>query len=580
MSPPGSRHASLVVFASSLLNLVALTGCGDDSASRPGRMDGGRAMDGAVFCPDADDDTICDADEGDADIDGDGIPASMDPDTDGDGLTDRAEAGDLDPSTSPRDSNGDRVPDYLDPDFPRARDGGALAPPPDAGGLDGSGIYDMDSGHVVADLCPATRLRPTACAGPILEVASGLCDGLDNDCDGDVDEGCPCMPGDVQRCFRGPPGRHGVGACEDGRQLCAVSGEFGVWGTCEGGITPSPETCDDLDNDCNGCTDEVEGCVPTGSCPAPGDARIPDGRPFSTYTLRGADFYMSADATAWLWNVTGTPCDQMFLSIAGSTASPTNGQLSFRLDGADRQDASIDFTLSGDYRVTLDVTRSDGTHFTCTWIVHVRAPGMRVELCWDATGPTASTFGGTVDVDLHLGKTGTTGRWFDPTDCDYSTCQGDWGAGPGWGYADTPLASCTGPGSRGGFTGSCPNPRLDIDNIAESTSYVPENTNIDNPNDGDRFRVMVHHYASVTRETRPLVNVYCGGELYGTYGATPDVVTGFDRGGGRAHGDMWRVVDVTTHVAAGGTTTGCDLAPVFAPGAMSGYYVTTDDPTY
>src|SRR6185436_10136257 len=61
-------------------------------------------------------------------------------------------------------------------------------------------------------------------------------DGLDNNCDGEVDERCPCTPGQVQACFKGPPGRRGVGACQDGMQRCQGAGEFGTWGACEGGI--------------------------------------------------------------------------------------------------------------------------------------------------------------------------------------------------------------------------------------------------------------------------------------------------------------------------------------------------------
>ena len=77
-----------------------------------------------------------------------------------------------------------------------------------------------------------------------------------------------------------------------------------------------------------------------------------------------------------------------------------------------------------------------------------------------------------------------------------------------------------------------------------------------------------------------MVNVYCGGELRGTYGAAPDLVSGFDQGGGRNGGSMWRVVDVDMMVDGTGTTTGCTLTPVHPPGTTAGYYVTNDDSTY
>lgn len=531
---------------------------------------------GGVFCLDTDGDTICDRDEGMGDLDGDGIPNFADDDSDGDGVPDRVEAGDSDLSTPPMDSDGDGIPDFLDPTTPAMMmDGGFDAgppPPPTDAGVDGG----FDSGPIVMAVCPPEDIIPEGCIAETDEGTAMLCDGDDDDCDGLVDEGCPCMPGAVQRCFGGPPGRRGIGGCDDGTQTCS---EFG-WGPCVGGIVPSVELCDDLDNDCNGCTDEVIGCIPAGSCPGPDDPRVPDATPFSTYRLDGELFYSGADAAGWRWAVEGTPCDRMFRAIPGSTATSENGQLSYRLNGASTRNATLETTLSGDYTVTLVVRLSGGGEFRCTWIVHVGGPGVRVELCWDQTGPTAGLFGG-VDLDLHLGKQGTTAAWFTGSDCYYANCDDGSATGrPDWGYPNTPAPMCVLPPAS---TGACYNPRLDIDNISEIASYVPENINVDNPGDGDTFRVLINYFSGGlfgSGATFPLVNIYCGGEITATFGAAPGRVPGFSSSLVGEAGLMWRVADVTTRVDATGTTTGCDVTALHPSGMMTGFDLRTGDTTF
>lgn len=78
------------------------------------------------------------------------------------------------------------------------------------------------------------------------------CDGKDNDCDGQTDESCGCTNGTSRSCYDGPGGTKNVGACSSGMETCSG----GTWGSCQGQVKPTSESCDGNDNDCDGQTDE------------------------------------------------------------------------------------------------------------------------------------------------------------------------------------------------------------------------------------------------------------------------------------------------------------------------------------
>ncbi|MBT3985108.1 hypothetical protein HOD38_00460 [archaeon] len=82
-------------------------------------------------------------------------------------------------------------------------------------------------------------------------------DGLDNDCDGTIDENCLCTQYDFQSCYDGAQGTEGVGECVAGQQMCDVDYQGDAyWGDCSGQVKPVAEVCDDgKDNDCDGDKD-------------------------------------------------------------------------------------------------------------------------------------------------------------------------------------------------------------------------------------------------------------------------------------------------------------------------------------
>jgi len=95
-------------------------------------------------------------------------------------------------------------------------------------------------------------------AQPGTPAAEEVCEGsVDDDCDGTVDNGCFCS--EAIPCYGGPDGTEGVGECAGGAQPC----DGGTLGACADQVLPVAETCDDnLDNDCDGVADgdDVEDC--------------------------------------------------------------------------------------------------------------------------------------------------------------------------------------------------------------------------------------------------------------------------------------------------------------------------------
>ena len=170
------------------------------------------------------------------DSDQDGTGDACEDDKDGDGSSDASDCAPLDPQVHPGapelcdgvDNNCNLSVDEGYPDFDA--DGVKNCVDPD----------DDDDGD--ADLTDCQPLNPAIYNG-----AAEICDGKDNNCAGGVDEGLGTLSCGKGQCA------HKVAACANGKPS-----------TCDPFEGTAEESCDGLDNDCDGLVDEDQGTVTCG----------------------------------------------------------------------------------------------------------------------------------------------------------------------------------------------------------------------------------------------------------------------------------------------------------------------------
>jgi hypothetical protein len=349
-------------------------------------------------------------------------------------------------------------------------------------------------------------LTAAGVSASLLNGAGG--NGFDDDCDGLVDEGCPCIANGLTKpCYLVPatqvdPGTQlPVGWCTINSRgsLDCAGVELPHWsGVCRGGEPPYPDdVCAPGDFNCDGLAENSGSmnCSCVGvpvTCPTTTITEQPYPDPQHIQVIDGSlwitDPAQRPNATNWTWTVIGGDCDNVLPHPTFAIYNETDGTVSIDRVGtrtpvqysaaatppryvatAGQPLISIQaanygvgvrggqvypaFGLSGDYLVQGEWDLN-GTHYVCTQKVEVRAPGIRAELCWDTVGDITNGN----DVDLHFARlqdvTCPTKGW-DSTcpqgstyeDCWWlylSGCRDKSTAGPGWGYPDSPTTACLG----------------------------------------------------------------------------------------------------------------------------------------
>ncbi|WP_437644182.1 hypothetical protein [Sorangium sp. So ce362] len=442
-----------------------------------------------------------------------------------------------------------------------------------AGGLGGAdeadgagGLLNVDGGQVPPDV---VTVNPCGSACGAQELCAGANLGLDDDCDGEIDEDCHCLPGQAHSCFRGDPSFRNAEGCFPGSQLC---GETGTWGPCLGGVH--------ADEGCYANSDAA--CHPI------------QASPFADVNLKPGTGTFSADAVAGseVWTV---ECPE------GIDPCP----------GVDGSDPADDFKplQSGEYTVTYTKRVASGETQSCQYPLFVSAGGLRVELEWE------HDVGG-VDLDLHLHRPNSTQPWAtsgSSEDCGWNNCTIEHfvkRSGVSWftnsatppdpvNWFLDPLESnnsCfyapqgVGDAWRAHRLG-CHSPRLDLDNRGECDPTVdspddpgfcaPENINIDFPPKDQWMRIGVHYYRASASpgDIHPRIKIFCNGALGADLGPTgfygPERPVTFAPAGARD--TFWLVADVLFPKSDECGQANCIVQPIYRNTGSKTPLLTTEE---
>ena len=296
-------------------------------------------------------------------------------------------------------------------------DGGVETSPADGqdvpGGLDGGLTKDGALDGVGPPLDMATADGDAAqIDAPADTVRADSAIDRANVSEAGIDAGPVCTEGDAQSCAS--PGNPLIGACHAGTRVCSG----GVWGPCSEVLPAASETCNGIDDNCNGMIDEgcVAGCIVvcancTGSSDNPAVADGSVDHPFASIEpAMAAVGQIDAGTQRRICVVGGSTCRE-------STLYPTNGPLKMR-DGLILQGAYA-ITAEGmvycpgatlQPRTTIRFASSEGVVFDETIVAGAELSSFMIEINPPAGSASAAPTG--TAITIKGGKNVTLSRVF------------------------------------------------------------------------------------------------------------------------------------------------------------------------
>jgi hypothetical protein len=136
-------------------------------------------------------------------------------------------------------------------------------------GSECGGVGTLSSPCTAGTLVCSGGVQGYKCVGGTLPIPE-KCDGIDNNCDGMVDSPLPSVGMDCNLPDPNDPTKDWPAGspCKKGKQLCFNGSVSCVDAQGNPTVTPQPETCDAIDNDCNGKVDDM---VPSDGSPCEPD---------------------------------------------------------------------------------------------------------------------------------------------------------------------------------------------------------------------------------------------------------------------------------------------------------------------